>query len=227
MFPPEFRGTAGELTLLDDLRTAFPKDDLVPKKVGLEMPDIVQTVVTDYGERISTPIIWDMKTGESITPKDIEKIKRYKEKYDTDYCIVVTAKGITTKDSKSYRTCIFGKRDNVLLIHPKIAIPVAELTRNFVVEKTQLLKNTNGKASKESKLYEYITSSARFRNIREKIEKKLNLDELQRKEESYIKKTWNERKKLIQDWYDLDREDQNYLDSITQNGESNEDQDRQ
>jgi hypothetical protein len=96
--PPEFRGTAGELMLLEDLRVAFPKDNLVPKTVGVEMPDVVQTIVTESGESIRTPIIWDMKTGENITPKDIEKAKRYKEKYDTDYCIVVTAKGITTKD---------------------------------------------------------------------------------------------------------------------------------
>jgi Uncharacterized protein conserved in bacteria (DUF2130) len=140
--PPEFRGTAGELMLLEDLRVAFPKDNLVPKTVGVEMPDVVQTIVTESGESIRTPIIWDMKTGENITPKDIEKAKRYKEKYDTDYCIVVTAKGITTKDSKTYRTGIIGKRDNVLLAHPNIAIAVAELTRNFVIEKAQLVKIT-------------------------------------------------------------------------------------
>ena len=38
--PPEFRGTAGELMLLEDLRAAFPKDNLVPKTVGVEMPDL-------------------------------------------------------------------------------------------------------------------------------------------------------------------------------------------
>jgi hypothetical protein len=189
---------------------------LVPKTVGVEMPDVVQTVVTESGERIRTPIIWDMKTGENITPKNIEKAKRYKEKYDTDYCIVVTAKGITTKDSKIYRTGIIGKRENVLLAHPNIAIAVAELTRNFVIEKAQLVKNNNGRVSKQMKLYDYITSSARFRKMREKIEKRLNLDELQTKEEAYVKRTWNDRKKLIQDWYDLDREDQDNLNAITQ-----------
>jgi hypothetical protein len=51
--------------------------------------------------------------------------------------------------------------------------------------------------------------------MREKIEKKLQLDELQRLEEVYIKKTWGERRKLIQHWYDLDREDQERLDAIT------------
>jgi hypothetical protein len=76
-----------------------------------------------------------MNTGENITPKDIEKAKRYKEIYDTDYCIIVTAKGIRTKDSKSYGTGVIGKRENVLPVHPKITRLVAELTRSFVIEK--------------------------------------------------------------------------------------------
>jgi hypothetical protein len=225
--PPEFRGTAGELMLLEDLRVAFPKDNLVPKTVGVEMPDVVQTIVTESGESIRTPIIWDMKTGENITPKDIEKAKRYKEKYDTDYCIVVTAKGITTKDSKTYRTGIIGKRDNVLLAHPNIAIAVAELTRNFVIEKAQLVKNNNGRVSKQMKLYDYVTGSARFRKMREKIEKRLNLDELQRKAEAYVKRTWNDRKKLIQDWYDLDKEDQDNLNAITQEEDQIKEQEKE
>jgi hypothetical protein len=66
------------------------------------------------------------------------------------------------------------------------------------------------------KLYDYITGSAQFRKMWEKIEKRLNLDELQRKEEAYVKRTWNDSKKLIQDWYDLDREDQDNLNAITQ-----------
>ena len=104
----------------------------------------------------------------------------------------------------------------MLLAHPNVAIAVAELTRNFVIEKAQLVKNNNGRVSKQMKLYDYITGSAQFRKMWEKIEKRLNLDELQRKEEAYVKRTWNDSKKLIQDWYDLDREDQDNLNAITQ-----------
>jgi hypothetical protein len=37
-------------------------------------------------------------------------------------------------------------------------------------------------------------------------DKKLNLDELQRLEEEYHKKTWNARKKLVEDWDKVDKE---------------------
>ena len=64
------------------------------------------------GERIPTQILWDNKTGKDVTPKDIEKAKKYNEKYDTDHCLIVTEKGWKK-----------GKRDNVILVHPKLVLP--------------------------------------------------------------------------------------------------------
>ena len=68
--PPEFRGTAGEMKLFDDLHTAFHQDDLVAKKVGVEMPDVIQTIITQSGERIRTHIVWDMKRSHIFTIED-------------------------------------------------------------------------------------------------------------------------------------------------------------
>ncbi len=74
------------------------------------------------------------------------------------------------------------------------------------------------------KLYEYITSSARFRKMEEKMIKKLKLDDLQRREEDYLIKSWREAKKLRQDWYDLDRDDQENINVIIQKDEDKNDQ---
>ena len=198
--PSEFKGQAGEIVLFDELHTAFPQDELIQKTNGVEMPDIVQTIIQEKGDRICTPILWDMKTGETVTPKDIEKVKRYKEKYNTDYCIVVTAKGITTKDSKIYRTGLIGRREGVVFVHPKIVVGVAQLTRTFLIEKAKLIKNKNGKASKQTKLYDYITSDARFRKMQEKMLKKLKLDDIQRLEEAYYIKIWKEKQETTDHW---------------------------
>ena len=53
--------------------------------------------------------------------------------------------------------------------------------------------------------------------------KKIKLDDIQRLEEAYIIKIWKEAKKLRQDWYDLDREDQDNINEIIQE-ECNNDQ---
>ena len=221
---PQFNGEVGERWLFYELHKAFPQDDLIQQTNGVEMPDLVQTIVQENGDRICTPILWDMKTGETVPPKDIEKVKRYKEKYNTEYCIVVTENGITSKDSKIYRTGLIGKREGVLFVHPKIVVGVAQLTRNFLIEKAKLIKNNNGKVSKQTKLYEYITSSARFRKMEEKMAKKLKLDELQKLEEFYLIDLWKKTKKLRQDWYDLDICDQDNINAITQEEECNNDQ---
>ena len=44
------------------------------------MADIIQIIVTKTGERITTPIVYDKKTGDSVTAVDIVKAKKYKEK---------------------------------------------------------------------------------------------------------------------------------------------------
>lgn len=221
--PCEFKGEVGEIMLCDELTRAFPQYKFTPKTVGVRMPDVIQNIVTESGELISTPILWDMKTGENITPKDIEKAKIYKEKYNTDYCFIVSANSIK-KNSKYYKTELIGKRDGVILVHRKLAVAVAEFTRNFLIEKSKLIVSNDGRASKQTKLYDYITSSARFRMMQEKMKQKLRLLELQIEEEKQVKERWNDMKKIIQKIDELDKEDQDTIDSITQAQEYNNEQ---
>ena len=195
--PSEAIGTSAEMNLYEDLHKAFPQDDLVTKTVGVEMPDVVQIIVTESGERIPTPILWDMKTGESITTKDIEKAKRYKEKYNTDDCILVTTKSIIAKDTKNHKVGFIGKRDGILLVHKSVAVAISEETRNCIIKNTRLAKNSNGRSSKQIELYDYITNPVRFRKIQQKFENRLKLEELIRKQEDYNRKTWNEQKNII------------------------------
>lgn len=223
--PPEVRGTAAEINLYEDLHTAFPQDDLVQKIVGVEMPDIVETIVTENGQRISAPILWDMKTGEKITPADIEKAKTYKEKYNTDDCILVTTTGISAKDTKNRKAGFIGKRNGILLVHKSVAVAIAEETRNYIIKKTTLVKNSIGRSSKQVELYDYITSPMRLRKIQKKFENRIKLEELIRKQEDYNKRTWEEQKGLIKETFDLATQDESKIESITQGGKDNEEED--
>ena len=90
-----------------------------------------------------------MKTGESITTKDIEKAKRYKEKYNTDNRILVTTKSIIAKDTKNHKVGFIGKRDGILLVHKSVAVAISEETRNCIIKNTRLANNSNGRSSKQ------------------------------------------------------------------------------
>ena len=218
--PPELRGTAGEKNLYEILKDAFRQDDMQPKKVGVEMPDVIQTIVLKGGDKIQPPIAWDNKTGDNVTQKDIEKAKRYKETCNTDYSIIVTSKGITPRDSAGDKVGLIGRREGVLLVHPSVVVGVATLLRNSIVEKSKLRKSGVGRQSKQAKLYDYITSSSRFRRMVEKVEKKSKLEESLRKEESYMKKSWSEKRRLIQSWFETDQSDEETINDIIQEEES-------
>jgi hypothetical protein len=99
--PPELRGTAGEFVLIDELKREFRTDSIVGKRVGVAMADAVQSIVTEAGECIPIPIVYDRKTGDNITKLDIIKAKNYKTVHNTDHCLIVTEKGI--KDNQRMR----------------------------------------------------------------------------------------------------------------------------
>ena len=218
--PPELKGTAGERILTEDLHKAFLKDVLVEKRVGEEMPDTIQTIV-ENGERIATQILWDRKTG-NITPLDIKKAKRYKEKYNTDYCILVSSKLIAAKYCKNGTEGLIGRSDDgIMLLHKSIAVEMAEEIRNFIIKETRLVKNNNGRTSKQSGLYDYITSPERLRKIKDIRKNKEDLEYLIRKQIEYNIEKWKKQGELIKEWYKLGSDDQETIDDITQQDQAN------
>ena len=149
--PPELQGTAGEFVLLDELLRAFPKDDIQSKKVGKEMADVIHIIVTESGEKVFPPIIYDVKTGDTITSADIEKAKRYKNVHNTDCSIIVTAKGIRPKDCESKNSTLIGKRGGILLLHPSIVVGIVTVMRNFILRNRKEMKDQERNRIKISK----------------------------------------------------------------------------
>lgn len=62
---------------------------------------------------------------------------------------------------------------------------MAEEIRNFIIKETRLVKNNNGRTSKQSSLYDYITSPARLRKIQRMRRHKEDLEDLIRKQIEY------------------------------------------
>jgi hypothetical protein len=211
--PPELRGTGGEIDLFNDLHNAFPKDDLVPKKVGVEMADVIQTVVIEKGEKLAPPIVWDRKTGDKVTSVDINKAKKYKTTHNTDFSIIVTEKGITKKDSNN---TLIGMREGIYLVHPTIVVEIGKLLRTFIIEMARQTSSNKGRTSKQAKLYDYLSGSGYARTLKMMRDAKSNLDDLQRKEEDYHKTTWNTRKKSIDEWFKIGEWNQQIINDIIQ-----------
>jgi hypothetical protein len=217
----EHRGTTGELVLLDDLHSAFPDDELVPKIVGVEMADVIQTVVENK-EKIAPPIVWDRKTSDKVTPSHISKAKQYKITHNTDYSIIVTENGITEKDSNNR---MLGERDGIKLVHPTAVVDMARIFRSVIVDKAKQTSSNKNRTSKEAKLYEYLKSSEYARAFERERNATLSLDNLQRKEEKYHKTTWDDRKNLVDELRKIGEQKQQKINDImrSETGEDSKD----
>ena len=219
----EYRGTRGEIHLLDILQSEFPNDKLVPKKVGVEMADVIQTVVENK-EKIAPPIVWDRKTSDKVTAADICKAKKYMTTHNTNYSIIVTQKGITTKDSHN---TVFGIREGIYLVHPTAVVDIAGIFRSFIIDKAKQNSSNKDRTSKQAKLYEYLKSPEYGRTVEMMREAKTKLDDLQRREENYHKDTWKNRTKIIEAWSRIVEQIRKKIDDVMRDQTSEDSQDDQ
>lgn len=155
------------------------------------------------------PIVYDRKTGESITKSDIAKAKNYKTIHNTDYSIIVTEKGIKNNS-------LTEEREGVLLVHPRVVVDIVKRMRSFLIEISKQTQTSKGRESKQSKLYGYFTSAEYYREVKETIETKKKLDELQRKEEEYHKTIWNRRKEYVEKWFESNKKNETMVSDIAQ-----------
>jgi len=194
--PPEFRGTAGELVLQDELHKEFIDDKFMPKKVGIEMADVVQTIVTESGHPLRMPIAYDKKMGDTVTKLDLEKAKRYKTIHNTDYVVIVTAKGVRNNRFTEMR-------EGILLVHPIVLIDVARMLRTLIIQTEKYAKNSEALETKQAEIYDYVTSQEYNRAWELKLDIKSQLDELQTSDDRRHKQTSEKRRKLIDRLYEL------------------------
>ncbi len=143
-------------------------------------------LLTENGEKIAFPIVWDRKRPDKVNPKDISKAKNYKTKHNTDYSVIVTETGITTKDSHN---TVFGMREGIYLVHPTAVVDIAKIFRSFIIDKAKQT-SSNIDRTKQARLYEYLKSSEYGRAIETMREAKMKLVDLDRKEQKYHNETW-------------------------------------
>jgi hypothetical protein len=52
--------------------------------------------------------------------------------------------------------------------------------------------------------------------LKSRLDTKSKIDELQRKEEDYLKTVWSRRKEFVNQWFELDRKNDRIINDITQ-----------
>lgn len=206
----ELRGEVGELNLFDKLNGAFQQDILNRTTRGAECGDIIHQIKLPSGKVLDTKIVYDNKNANTVTSKDLEKAKKYMQIHQTEHVIIV-AKNLPKKEIKNG---LFGEIQGILLIHPSIIVEVAYQIRKAIIDLSRISMSYDEKNSKQSKIYEYITSRE-FNHLVENIciIYKIN-QQIQNEEEKQHNTIWKKRKKLDQQLQSLYFDISNGINSI-------------
>ncbi|MCE2505575.1 MAG: DUF2130 domain-containing protein [Nitrosopumilaceae archaeon] len=170
-----------------------------------------QTIRTKNG-KLDTQIIYDNKEDTSITTTDLKKAKKYQKIHNTKYVLIVS-----TKIPKTYApNGIYGRKDEMLIVNPKIIVEVATRCREFIIEIGRISEGTRDRKDKEAKLFDYVLSpefSALMASVYQTNEA---MRQLQDQEEKTHMRWWKDRKKLRDQLIESYMEIETGVESITQ-----------
>jgi hypothetical protein len=206
----EIKGEVGEINLLDKLKNAFQQDIINRTSRGVECGDVIHQIKLPSGNLLDTKIVYDNKNASTVTSNDLEKAKKYMQIHHTEHVIIVS-KNLPKREIKNG---LFGEIRGILLVHPSIIVEVAYQIRKAIIDLSRLSMSCNEKNTKQSKIYEYITSRE-FNHLIENIciINKLN-QQIQNEEERQHNSIWKKRKKLDQQLKSLYFDISNGINSI-------------
>ncbi|MDC3380180.1 DUF2130 domain-containing protein [Gammaproteobacteria bacterium] len=187
----ELIGEAAELHLLDMLKQAFPTHAFEEIKKGAKGADIFQTVVSKSGNNIGT-IYYESKKTKAWQQTWIAKFKDDIREKNADVGILVTT--VFPKDFEGE----FAFIEDIWVCSRRFATQLARVIANQLLEISKVKGASEGKASLEGLVYNYITSNEFISKIKVVAEAHQNLQVNLDKEKIAMEKIWSARRKEIE-----------------------------
>lgn len=207
----ELKGEVGELNLYEILTNAFPNDHFKRQSRGQQTGDLFQTIRTKTG-KLDTQIIYDNKEDTTVTTTDLKKAKNYQKIHNTKYVLIVS-----TKIPKTYApNGIYGRKDGVLIVNPKIIIEVATRCREFIIEIGRISEGARDREAKEARLFDYVLSPEFATLMASVYQTNEKMRQLQDQEEKTHLRWWKDRKMLRDQLIGAYMEIETGVESITQ-----------
>ena len=186
----QIQGVVLELELENDLRAAFPYDDIQPVPKGKSGADIIQNVF-DSTNKSCGKILWEAKRTKHWSDSWVQKLKDDQREIGADIAVIVTE--AMPKDIDN-----FSLRDGVWVTQFNLVFGLATALRQQLVDVTFARQGAVGKNEKMEFLYQYL-SGPEFRQQVEAIVETFSMMQAQlEKEKRVMTKIWKERDKQIQ-----------------------------
>lgn len=186
----QLQGEVQELELESLLRSKFPRDTVEPVPKGEFGGDALQRVVGPLGQVCGT-ILWESKRTKNWSDGWLAKLRDDQRTAKAEISVLVTQalpKGVET----------FDHVEGVWVTHPRVAIPVAIMLRQSLVELAMARQASEGQQTKMEMLYSYLTGPRFRQRVQAIVEAFSNMKEDLDKEKKAITKQWAKRDEQIE-----------------------------
>jgi hypothetical protein len=187
----ELVGEAAELHLLDRLKQSFPTHEFNEIKKGAKGADILQTVISKAGSKVGQ-IYYESKRTKSWQHGWIAKFKDDLREKNIDIGILVTS--TFPKDFSGD----FAYIEGVWVCSSRFASQLALVISHQLLEVAKVKAASDGKASLQGHVYDYITGTEFISKVRVIAESHQNLILNLDKEKIAMEKIWSSRRKEIE-----------------------------
>jgi hypothetical protein len=184
------QGETLELDLEDQLRGAFPFDEILEVKKGQRGADVTQRVRTNTGLECGS-ILWEAKRAKSWSADWPEKLKEDQRLAKSELAVIVT-----TCPPAGVRG--IGQVDGVWICQPHFAGALAGALREGLVSTAAQRLQETGRADKMSLLYDYLCGVEFRQHVQAIVESFELLREQLAAEQRAFARQWKEREQQIE-----------------------------
>ncbi len=186
----QLQGETLELELENNLRIAFPYDEIVEVKTGLRGADVTQHVRTSSGFGCGT-ILWEAKRAKNWSTDWPEKLKADQREARAELAVIVT-----TCPPDGLRG--IGQCDGVWVCEPPFAPALAAALRQGLTSTAAQRLQQTDRADKMAALYDHLCSVTFRQHVEAVVEVFIGLQEQLGAEQRAFAKQWKEREQQLQ-----------------------------
>lgn len=186
----QLQGEVQELELEALLRARFPHDSIESVPKGEHGGDALHHVIGPLGQPCGT-ILWESKRTKGWSDGWLAKLREDQRTAKAEIAIIISQvlpKGIED----------FDLVDQVWVAHPRVAIPVALVLRQSLLEVAIVRQASEGQQTKMDMVYQYLTGPRFRQRIQAIVEAFSTMQDDLNSEKKVITKQWAKREEQIE-----------------------------
>jgi len=185
----QLQGEVQELELETLLTTKFPMDQIQPVPKGEYGGDVLQRVMSGFGQPCGT-ILWESKRTKNWSDGWLTKLREDQRQAKAEIAVIVSQ--TLPKDVETFELV-----DGVWVTHPKSALPVAIVLRHTLMEVASARQASEGQQTKMEMVYQYLMGPRFRQRVQAIVEGFTSMQEDLDKERKVIMKQWAKREEQI------------------------------